>query len=118
MGVADCLSAPDPLRNACWIAEHDGVSVGASLLLGVSGRSARLVALFVEPGARHVGIARQLIKSCMAFASESRHESIVGAFAQNSESVVPLLRQSGFDELRDNAGWEKRVEERGGAAHD
>jgi hypothetical protein len=54
----------------------------------------------------------------MAFASESGYDSIVGVFAQNSETVVPLLRQFGFEELRDNAGWETRLKERGVAAHD
>ncbi|MDN7177617.1 bifunctional helix-turn-helix transcriptional regulator/GNAT family N-acetyltransferase [Caballeronia sp. SEWSISQ10-4 2] len=118
MVVADYLTAPDPLRNACWVAEQDDISVGASLLIGVSGRSARLAALFVEPGARRAGIARQLIKSCMAFASESGYDRIVGVFAQNSDTVVPLLRQFGFEELRDNAGWEKRLKEHGVAAYD
>jgi hypothetical protein len=55
MVVADYLTAPEPLRNACWIAEEDGVSVGASLLIGASGSSARLAALLVEPGARRSG---------------------------------------------------------------
>jgi hypothetical protein len=27
--AAEFLSAPEPLHNACWIAEQDGVSVGA-----------------------------------------------------------------------------------------
>jgi len=49
MVVADYLTAPDPLRNGCWIAELDGVSVGASLLIGESAGSARL-AYFAEAG--------------------------------------------------------------------
>jgi hypothetical protein len=46
MVIADYLTAREPLRNACWIAEQDGVSVGASVLMAESGQSARNAALF------------------------------------------------------------------------
>ena len=110
MVVADYLTAPDPLRNACWIVEQDGVSVGASLLIGESAGSARLSALFMEPGVRRNGIARRLVNACVTFATESGYDRIVCATDLNPAPVAPLLRSFGFEELSGQGEWEKRLE--------
>jgi len=107
--VADYLTAPDPLRNGCWIAEQDGVSVGASLLIGMSAGSARLSALFVEPGVRRGGIARRLVKACVTFATESGYDRIVCAIDLNPAPIAPLLLHFGFEELSGQGEWEKRL---------
>ena len=111
MVVADYLTAPDPLRNGCWIAEQDGVSVGASLLVGGSAGSTRLAALFVEPGVRRGSIARRLIKACVAFATESGYGRVVCATDLNPVSVAPFLRPFGFEELSNQGEWEKHLKE-------
>lgn len=107
--VADYLTAPDPLRNACWIAEQEGVSVGASLLIGASTGSARLSALFMEPGVKRGGIARRLINACVTFATEAGYDRIVCASDLNPVPVAPLLRPFGFEELSGQGEWEKRL---------
>ncbi|WP_158937158.1 bifunctional helix-turn-helix transcriptional regulator/GNAT family N-acetyltransferase [Burkholderia sp. S171] len=109
--VADYLTAPDPLRNGCWIAEQDGVSVGASLLIGESAGSARLSALFAEPGVRRGGIARRLINACVTFATESGYDHIVCSTDLNPAPVAPLLEQLGFEELSGQREWIKRLSE-------
>src|SRR5882762_5941576 len=91
MEIADYLTAPEPLRNACWIAEQDGVSVGASVLMAESGQSARNAVLFVEPGARRGGAGRRLIKACVTFAGESGYDRIVCGSDPGSDRVVPPL---------------------------
>jgi DNA-binding MarR family transcriptional regulator/GNAT superfamily N-acetyltransferase len=111
MVVADYLTAPDPGRNACWIAEQDGVSVGASLLIGMSAGSARISALFMEPGVRRGGIARRLVNACVTFATESGYDRIVCATDLNPAPVGPLLRPFGFEELSGQGDWVKRLEE-------
>ena len=109
MVVADYLTAPDPLRNGCWIAELDGVSVGASLLIGESAGSARLSMLLMEPGVRRGGIARRLVNACVAFATESGYDRIVCATDLNPAPVAPLLQPFGFEELSGQGEWEKRL---------
>jgi DNA-binding MarR family transcriptional regulator/GNAT superfamily N-acetyltransferase len=113
MVVADYLTAPEPLRNACWIAEQDGVSVGASLLIGESAGSARLAALFVEPGVRRGGIARRLVNACVTFATESGYDRVVCATDLNPAPVAALLKPFGFEELAGTTEWEKRLKEAG-----
>jgi hypothetical protein len=110
MVVADYLTAPDPLRNACWIVEQDGVSVGASLLIGVSAGSARLSALFMEPGEAERYV-RRLVNACVTFATESGYDRIVCATDLNPAPVAPLLRPFGFEELSGQGEWEKRLKE-------
>jgi DNA-binding MarR family transcriptional regulator/GNAT superfamily N-acetyltransferase len=119
MLVADYLTAPEPMRNACWIAEQDGVSVGASLVtaLPMPMNSARIAVLFVEPGARRRGIGQQLVDASVAFASESGYERIVCTPDLRLDLVVPLLRRAGFEEPRDEAGWEKRLMQCGRGEH-
>ncbi|HMC48797.1 MAG TPA: GNAT family N-acetyltransferase, partial [Caballeronia sp.] len=111
MVVADYLTAPDPARNACWIAEQDGVSVGASLLIGMSAGSARISALFMEPGVRRGGIARRLVNACVTFAAESGYDRIVCVTDLKPAPVGPLLRPFGFEELSGQGDWVKRLEE-------
>ena len=105
MVVADYLTATDPARNACWIAEQAGVSAGASLLIGTSAGTARIAALFMEPGVRRSGIARRLINACVMFATESGYDRIVCATDLNPSPVAPLLRQFGFAELSGQGEW-------------
>ncbi len=113
MLVADYLTAPEPMRNACWIAEQDGLNVGASLVtampMAVDSDSARISVLFVEPGARRRGVGRQLVEACVAFASEAGYERIVCPPDLHLDLALPLLRGLGFEEVRDGAGWEKRL---------
>ena len=111
MVVADYLTAPDPGRNGCWIVEQDGVSIGASLLIGMSAGSARISTLFMEPGARRRGSARRLVNACVTFATESGYDRIVCATDLNPAPVAPLLRAFGFEELSGQREWVKRLEE-------
>jgi GNAT superfamily N-acetyltransferase len=92
--------------------------VGASVLMAVSGRSARIAVLFAEPGARRGGAGRHLIEACVTFAGESGYERIVCASDLSPDPIAPILRQFGFEELRDKTGWEKRLKEPSALAHD
>ena len=118
MEIADYLTAPEPLRNACWIAEQDGVSVGASVLIAESGQSARIAVLFVVPGARRGGAGRQLIEACVTFADESGYDRIVCGSDLSSDHITALLRPFGFEKRRDETGWEKRLKESGAVKRD
>ena len=108
--VAEYLTAPDPTRNACWIAEKDGVSAGASLLVCTPGSAdARIAVLFVvDPDTKHNGIAQQLIEACQEFALESGYVRLSCGSDLRHEFFQPLLHRYGFQRRRDDETvWEK-----------
>jgi DNA-binding MarR family transcriptional regulator len=108
--VAEYLTAPDPTRNACWIAEKDGTSAGAGLLVCTPGsRDARIAVLFVvDPDTGHDATAEQLIKACEEFAVESGYERLSCVSDLRHELFQPLLYRCGFQRRRnDETIWEK-----------
>jgi GNAT superfamily N-acetyltransferase len=107
--VAEYLTAPDPTRNACWIAEKDGVSVGASVLVCTPGSAnARIAVLFVVgPDNKHNEIGQQLIEACQEFALESGYERLSCILDLRHELFQPLLHRYGFQKRDDETVWEK-----------
>ena len=65
--VAGFARSHDPQREACWIADQDGV-VGSVFLVRGDEDTAKLRLLYVEPSTRGSGIGRTLVETCIAFA--------------------------------------------------
>jgi DNA-binding MarR family transcriptional regulator/GNAT superfamily N-acetyltransferase len=115
--VAEFLAASEPLRNACWIAEQNGVNVGAIALMSASCGAASIAAFFVEPGARRIGIGTRLLEACAQFASISGYEALTCSKEENSDALVRLLTSSGFEDPDGRSNWHRRLQRRNPRPH-
>lgn len=74
--VGDFLKNFDPAREHCWIAEIDGEIVGSVFLVRDSEGVARLRLLLVDAQARGLGLGRDLVEQCIAFARKAGYRKI------------------------------------------
>ena len=66
----------NPARERAWIAERDGVRLGAVFLVQASDDTAKLRMLIVDPAARGLGIGARLVSECTAFARAQGYRRI------------------------------------------
>jgi GNAT superfamily N-acetyltransferase len=73
--VADYAAAPDPAREAAWVAELEGRRAGCVFCVaGDDSRTAKLRILLVEPGARGHALGDRLVETAIAFARRAGYE--------------------------------------------
>jgi GNAT superfamily N-acetyltransferase/heme-degrading monooxygenase HmoA len=74
--VAQFIKTFDPQSERCWIAERAGAIVGSVFVVKESDTTAKLRLLYVEPGARGLGIGRRLVDECTQFARAARYRQL------------------------------------------
>jgi DNA-binding MarR family transcriptional regulator/GNAT superfamily N-acetyltransferase len=101
---ADFLERFDAQREACWIAERDGVNVGSVVLVRArdeqSGEvvpdTAQLRLLLVEPAARGLRLGERLVAQCELFARERGYRRIVLWTNANLAAARGIYRKAGY----------------------
>ena len=94
--VAQFLKAFDPARERCWIAERDGIPLGAVMIVKQSDAVAKLRLLHVEQWARGLGIGRRLISECVRFSREAGYDKITLWTQANLLAARHLYDAAGF----------------------
>jgi DNA-binding MarR family transcriptional regulator/GNAT superfamily N-acetyltransferase len=76
--VANFLEKLEPVREHCWVAERNGAIVGSVFVVRHPEREgvARLRLLYVEPGARGLGIGGRLVRECTEFANRCGYHTL------------------------------------------
>jgi GNAT superfamily N-acetyltransferase len=83
--TADFIERFDAAREACWIAERDGMNVGCAFLVQARNDKtqatidgvAQLRMLIVEPSARGLGLGARLVAECERFARQAGYRRIM-----------------------------------------
>lgn len=101
---ADFLERFDAQREACWIAERDGVKVGCVALVQARDEktgqplpgTAQLRLLLVEPAARGLRLGERLVAECERFARERGYRRIVLWTDSNLAAARGIYRKAGY----------------------
>ncbi|APA71021.1 bifunctional helix-turn-helix transcriptional regulator/GNAT family N-acetyltransferase [Janthinobacterium sp. 1_2014MBL_MicDiv] len=67
----------DPAVERCWIAEKDGKVIGSVFIVRQDEATAKLRLLYVDPGARGLGIGSRLVDECLRFSRQVGYKKMV-----------------------------------------
>lgn len=90
----------DATRERCWFAERDGETVGCIFLLQRSATVAQLRMLIVDPNARGLGLGKQLVGECVAFARACGYKKIMLWTVDELTAARNIYKGAGFRLVR------------------
>ena len=104
--AADFIDNLDPAHERCWIAERDGQRLGCVFLVrdaesSEPNKTARLRLLLVDPAARGLGLGRNLVQQCTAFARSVGYRRIVLWTNSILTSARRIYEDEGYRLLRE-----------------
>jgi DNA-binding MarR family transcriptional regulator/GNAT superfamily N-acetyltransferase len=101
--VSDFLRNFDSTRERCWIAEIEGQSVGHVFLVKHPGRAdtAQLRLLYVEPGARGMGLGGVLVTECIQFARTAGYRKMVLWTHSILVAAIRIYERAGFQLVKE-----------------
>lgn len=94
--VADCIERNDAVRERFWVAEQDGMVVGAACLVALSTTVAAVRMLWVEPDMQRLGIGRQLLDECVLLARRAGYTKLTLMTASTLAPARRLCKRVGF----------------------
>ena len=99
----------DPAWERGWIAEVEGARAGAVFLVRKSRSIGQLRMLFVDPGARGMGIGARLVSECVSHARHVGYRSMTLSTVRGLESARRLYEAEGFRLVHEEEGerWGK-----------
>lgn len=95
--VAKFLREFDPSSERCWIAEKDGKVIGSVFVVRHDETTAKLRMLYVDPGARGLGIGHRLLEETLRFARDSGYTRMVLWTMSVLADAGRLYRKAGFE---------------------
>lgn len=118
--IAQLAQQDDPERTMCWIAEQSQSIVGGAFVAALSGRTARMRLLYVEPESRSLGIGTLLVAQGIGFAQRAAYEKLVlttcgaldgrrGVFERAGFSCVGTEPERRFGRNLITQTWERKL---------
>jgi DNA-binding MarR family transcriptional regulator/GNAT superfamily N-acetyltransferase len=94
--AAEFIKNYDPKCERSWIAERKGEIVGSAFLVKKDDVTAKLRLLYVEQGARGLGIGRRLVEECIRFARQVGYTKITLWTQSNLIAARATYEKTGF----------------------
>lgn len=102
--AADFIERFDARREACWIAERDGLNIGSVTLVQARDETsgapiegtAQLRLLLVEPSARGLGLGDRLVAECHRFAREAGYRRVRLWTNSQLDAAKHIYRKAGY----------------------
>ncbi|MGB6692478.1 MAG: helix-turn-helix domain-containing GNAT family N-acetyltransferase [Terracidiphilus sp.] len=98
---ADFIDHFDAKRERCWIAERDGERLGCIFLVRHPEQegTAKLRMLFVEPGARGIGLGKALVNECINFARSAGYKRVTLWTQSILAAAHHIYARAGFQQV-------------------
>jgi putative acetyltransferase len=103
----DMFSTYDKARNAYFVVEEDGEILGGAGIAPLAGEHpsiCELQKMYFSPATRGLGLGKQMMDSCLAFAKENNYSLCYLETLPYMKAAQKLYRKTGFDYIEGPLG--------------